>query len=307
MRVKYRVGLFLLLAAIIIAAAIVLQHGKDGSTAGQSVTPQGERPLSLEWGPVQKGVRTRLVPHSAQFILGQPIKFRLEMQNVGEATGWYYGPDEDSMLINGPDGKVVPYIRGPFSVVCRPQPLRPREVVTLFQAIDVTPQYYIVKPGRYTVQFRGTLGGPPGAPVSPVPLPPSNVVTIEVLPSKDGASDGDFVLRLLSVLPKGWDFSADPYAYIQERDVRPAGRLPVKGVYADMWYSPAGMKGNYVWIKVWQTCRSVEMSEQKKATLISEYLGKNQWGHVYVLIPPEAKRYWRDARKQIAAALEVRR
>lgn len=277
------------------------------------------RPLSIEWGPVQKGVRTRLVPHSVQFVLGKPIKFRLEMKNVGEATVGYdkQHADIDTMLIKGPDGQVVPYIMEPVSTAGSPKPLRPGKMVILFEEIDVAEQYYIAKPGRYTVQFRGTLGGPPGMPFTIVPFPPSNPVTIEVLPNEDAVSDGDFVPKLLSILPARWYFIAGPYAYVQEKEVRPEGRSPVKGVHASMFYSPTDRKGDDVWVEVWQTRRESAVSGQKKAGPASEYLGKNPWGHVYVrfshrqwgrekvLTPAEMAVHWRDVREKIAAALEV--
>lgn len=321
MRLDHLVGWCLLLVAAFAVVVVLLrpQNGSSGmvvgsttiqSVAQQSVAQQGMRPSSVEWGPVQKGVRTRLVPHSTQFVLGKPIKFRLELKNVSESVVGYdqQHADIDSMLIRGPDGKAVSYIMGPVSTFGTPKPLRPGKMVTLFEEIDVAEQYYIAKPGRYTVQFRGTFG-----------IPPSNTVTIEVLASKDTPSDGDFVPKLQSILPDGWYFIAGPYAYVQEKEVRPEGRSPVKGVRASMFYSPTDRKGDDVWIEVWQTRREAEVSGQKKAGSVSEYLGKNQWGHIYVgfshrrwgrddvLTSSEMEAHWRGVREKIAAALEVRR
>lgn len=232
----------------------------------------------------QNGLKTRLVPLEQQYSLGQPMKFRLEMTNVGASTIMYDSQQvgvNNAMIIKDQNGKISPYIAGSFQTGGGPKPIQPKEIVILFYQFDITSQYYIGKPGRYTVQFRGqdTAFGEES-------LPPSNIVEIDVQPATLTTTD-IFIGRLLDIIPNQWDLTKGLEKYIE-----------VDGICAQMDRIRA--KGGKEYIMVCQTYRLINLSSQGL-----EYLGKNQWGYVYISIQPEAETLWPNVREQIIKALEI--
>ena len=108
--------------------------------------------------PKLKGVKTHLTPLNKEFLLGQPMLFRLELINEGEAELLYDHQQvavNASMTITDEDGKPVPYVAGPTQTVGWHKPIKPGESVVLFDKFDISKQYDIRKPGRYKVQFSG--------------------------------------------------------------------------------------------------------------------------------------------------------
>ena len=51
-----------------------------------------------QWGPREGDRRTRLVPLADHFTLGQPMRFRLELKNVGQTVIYY---DTQQVAIDG--------------------------------------------------------------------------------------------------------------------------------------------------------------------------------------------------------------
>ena len=51
-----------------------------------------------QWGPQEDDLQTRLVPLADHFTLGQPMRFRLELKNVGQTLVYY---DTQQVAING--------------------------------------------------------------------------------------------------------------------------------------------------------------------------------------------------------------
>ena len=255
-------------------------------------------PTAIEWGPMQNQLRTRLVPLQQKYIVGQPMKFRLEMTNTGNSTIMYDSQQVDvnnAMIVTEPEGKTSPYIAGSFQTAGGPKPIEPEEIVILFDQFDITSQYFIDKPGRYTVQFRGQDKA-----FGEVPIPESNILKIEVQPGNLSPSYL-IVGRLLDILSEGWSLTL---VTPDEAEVNPLGRQSAKGVYISL-VRLAGYKADVVFIEIWQTDTVVDLSTQK-TTQISEYLGKNTWGYVYVFISPDAKTLWPNVREQIIESLEIK-
>ena len=175
--------------------------------------------------------------------------------------------------------------------------INPAEVVILFDELDVAAQYYVGKPGRYTVQFRGRDKA-----FGEVDFPISNIIEIDV---KSGTPTKALIFagRLLNILPEGWTLTAwlPP---LPESEVTPYGRQSAKGINAAL-VREAGLKADVIYISIWQTDEPVDISNQSGTAAVSEYLGKNQAGHVYAFIPSEAEAVWPDVREKIMHTLEI--
>ena len=108
--------------------------------------------------PKLKGIKTRLTPVSKEFVLGQPMLFRLELINGGEAELLYDDQQvdvNDSMIITDENENRIPYIAGPVQTGGYLRPIKPGESVILFDEFDMNKQYDIKKPGMFKVQFSG--------------------------------------------------------------------------------------------------------------------------------------------------------
>ena len=113
------------------------------------------------WGPEIDGLRTRLLPAQKEFFVGRPAKFRLEMKNFGKSDRMYDSQGvsvNGSIRISGPDEAPVRYVAGSFQTSGSSRSIAPGQKVALFEfdSLDVADQYLMVKPGSYTLDFRGT-------------------------------------------------------------------------------------------------------------------------------------------------------
>ena len=101
---------------------------------------------------------------SEMFVLGQPMLFRLEVDNSGEDELAYgrYVPLTfvDPMTITDEAGDTAAYL-GPAA----PQrvyqgddtPIKPGRSTVLLDGFDIAKHYDIKRPGRYKVQFTGGM------------------------------------------------------------------------------------------------------------------------------------------------------
>ena len=108
----------------------VAAAGVAGVTAllairGEAVAapPAAARPE--QWGPQQGDLRTRLAPLADHFVLGKPMRFRLELKNVGRAVVHYdpQGVDMNgSLTVRDPQGRPVRYVATSFQTMGRKPP-----------------------------------------------------------------------------------------------------------------------------------------------------------------------------------------
>jgi hypothetical protein len=106
--------------------------------------------------PTNPGLRTRLIPLGNEFVVGKPLKFRLELTNESPWAMIYDSQGVDrAYFITDPDGKEVPDIDRPRQTGGDDRLLRPGEKVVLSNEHDLAPYYLITRPGRYQVQFTG--------------------------------------------------------------------------------------------------------------------------------------------------------
>lgn len=277
-----------------------------------------------EWGPPKGGFATRLAPLEERYVLGRPMRFRLEMKNGSSSRMLFDAQQVDcnwSMIVTGPDGKRAAYIAPGYQTVGFDRAIDPGEVVVLLRGLDIASQYYVGRPGRYRVQYDGrsvsisehpegsqfvdgmlvfsdTKRGDRG-PSRHVSNIPSNVVEIEVLP---GELPPYLVAvgKLLEVLPGRWTISGARGAEEltppkRDLSIRTAIRLSARD----------GKVGTV--ITVWETGRTVDLTSLDLAeyAVPNEYWGRNDRGHIYVWMPPRAEYLWAEARRKLAATLDV--
>ena len=111
--------------------------------------------LGLE--PKLKGLKTRLVPVSKEFIAGSPMLFRLELTNLGQAAVDYMdsGVAYSPLTVLDAKGQPLPYVQSPAQIQVRKGQVASGASVVLADRMDLTRHYAITNPGSYAVQFSG--------------------------------------------------------------------------------------------------------------------------------------------------------
>jgi len=188
---------------------------------------------SAEEGPRFPDVRSQLVLLDADPAVGGPLRIRLELVNDSDTPMLYDAQgcsSNNSFDVRGPAGESVRFIDGPRSTGGSYHDLAPRSAVTLIEKADLTGQYLVSKPGRYTIRFRGYIRIVDAARHSRIRKEvenddkadyfgmlqaiessveePSNTVTVEVRP---GTVPEKYVVaeKLLPALPPRWEFAVN--------------------------------------------------------------------------------------------------
>jgi hypothetical protein len=171
-----------------------MSQGNIFASAEDLNEPQGLAQLAKDdkWGEPNNGLATQLFPQSEEYVIGKPMKFGLVLKNVSDSVKKYNDSSTSfkPLIVKTPDNN-YPYDKiGPFSTMVRPDSsIDACEIVILFEDRDITDEYLVIKPGKYTAQFRGGGG-----------LPISNIVEFEVKPGKP--NERDFLVSLLiNILP----------------------------------------------------------------------------------------------------------
>ncbi|MCD4728358.1 MAG: hypothetical protein K8R46_11890 [Pirellulales bacterium] len=263
---------------------------------------------SEQWGPQEGNLRTRLAPLADHFTLGQPMRLRLELKNVGQAV-IHYDPQQvainGSLAVHDPQGHPVRYIATSFQTVIGKRPaLTPGNIAFLFDQLNLDSQYLIVKPGKYSMQFRGY-----GA-------PQSNTVEIDLRPGTLPPIK-QIAGRLLDVLPNGWEITIHGYPGDSDHsrpvgwDEPPPGWEPVRGM------PTIGLAGNRsrqggVYATMWLCDRKLEWTGKVAwpGQTAAVHYGKCPEGYIYALLPSEAEAataQWPTFKKDLRKALQAER
>jgi hypothetical protein len=147
------------------------------------------------WGDAVKGLASRLSLTTKEPRLGEPVRVRLEVKNVGEGPATYDSQQaavNNSLIVKGPDGAAVPYIGLSYQTLGGPTALGPGETKSVFAELDVAAQYLIERAGNYTVQSRARGG-----------IPASNVLAMTVRPGTLSDFQKLFATLYRST-PAGW-------------------------------------------------------------------------------------------------------
>ncbi|MDD5326542.1 MAG: hypothetical protein PHY02_01860 [Phycisphaerae bacterium] len=247
-----------------------------------------------KWSEPNDGLVTQLIPQNEYYILGKPMEFGLVLKNISDSEK-KYDPQRaigmHSLIVKTADNSRVYYKAGPYQTSGGPRPIESGEVVTLFENRDISDEFAITKPGKYTVQFRGFYR-----------LPASNVIEFEV--KTRGTPDERDVLidQVIDVLPDANWLAMAPKRFRHA----PAGRK--EETISIILRHLGGEKGGDVLVFLWKTNSPMDVTEEKEEdTPTSDYLGKNASGYFYIETPPKALDYWPKMKEDIAKTLKLDR
>lgn len=243
---------------------------------------------------LQRGFEVRLVPLSKEFVVGEPMLFRVEMTNISESPITYMATKSvmvnDPMSIKGPDGNLIPYVDTSYQTLGGDEMIKPGQTVILADNYDVTSQYCIIEPAQYTFQFKGFESRG---------IKPSNIVEIDAKPGKLSQADS-IVERLIPVLPKGWVFTRTLLPRKQ-----PSSENPSKALIVNL-IGERRRKGVDEGISVLILVSPTEDEIAPEPEWFTGHLwGESKWGPVYVEAF-DAELLWPDYREQIIKALDIR-
>ena len=231
-------------------------------------------PADAGWGQPTNGLATRLTLVTKEPTLGKPIQLKLEIKNVGNTPAKF--DDQQAMVNNafevqGPAGTPVPFVGMSTQTMGVETTLAPGAEKPVFGSLDITEQYLLEKPGKYTIRFRTQhLGN----------LPKSNQLTMTV---KDGPLTDQ--VKLISALhkaaPTGW-------------------RVARFGDEISFLNSPTGLKKDVAVVSLFFT--KDEMTTRDDA----EKLGKTKMGYAWLEISPkDTANRWPDSKKVIEEQLKA--
>jgi hypothetical protein len=230
-----------------------------------------------------------LTPVTSEFVIGHPMLLRLEMKNDGSdpvAYGRTSVTVNSPMLVTGPDGETIPYVDTSYQTAGGIDVILPGEVIILAGRYDVASQYRIIRPGRYTFQFRGVRPG----------RETSNVCEVEVRPGPLPAVE-QMIERLLPILPAGWNFTR--HLATQSR----SDGKSVELIYVHLIAQRGGKgsdKGVLLLIPIGGDPAETDPWLKEQVDL----WGLSPWGPVYARVT-EADELWPRHRTEIAHVLDI--
>lgn len=254
------------------------------------------------WGRPNYGYATQLICQSKKFVVGEPMNFGLVLKNVSDSLKWYdhQAISHNTLLIKAPDSNEVYYKKGQFQTGGAMQPIDKGEIVTLFENRNITDEYVITKPGKYSIQLReGNYGMSMDS-----TFPASNIIEFEVKAGTPRKEDR-ILSSLIDILPnKKWQLA---WSSDTSSDA-PAGREKVKNTFSCSFYRIAGPSGKeeVITVRLWVTPKQTKVKKQREDTVISEYLGKTAFGYAYALTPPKVDEYWPTVEQDIFEALRYK-
>jgi len=292
---------FLMCTMNVMADKIHLKSGKvlEGGLK-ENKNPQGIALLAKDedWGEEGNGYKTQLIPTGDEYTVGKPMPFHLVMKNVSNDIKWFdaQGISHPVFTVMGPDGKRVRHKVAPFQTGGGQKPIDTGEIVALFEERDITKEYMIIVPGKYTIQFSEGKYGMSAADT----FPASNIIEFEVQPGQP-LNEDILITSLSGIIPekclltKSWDSN-------------PNGRQPIQGVPIGI-FCPGIHRMTSETI-LWQTDRTVDITggeEQTKNVEASEYLGKNDSGHIYLSVSSKLEAIWPSIREDIIKTLNLKK
>jgi hypothetical protein len=276
---------------------------RDGTVTFTECSPG--KPTDDELGPESHGLRVRLISAQEEFVVGQPARFRLEMQNTSDRLIRYDDQGvgvNDPMEVVDPHGRRVRYVWGPVSTGRSGElpGLGPGETTVLLDDYDLCDQYLLTEPGIYSVQYRQDAAF----------LPPSNAVRFKMSPGTLPL-DMKVPAALLTILPADWDIHLNSRVFrVENNEITPVGWESGPGTYVAL-KSHSSNKQDPWGVAIWVAERKLAWTgkfrsgKAVKSEDAATYLGKGADGHVYWTLPPRAETEWQDIRAKVAEALQI--
>lgn len=282
--------------------------------------PEGTALLAKEenWGESEFGYRTQLIPLSEEFVVGKPMLFGLLLKNDTDTIKWFdsQGILHSCFKVVGPNEAPVLCIQHVFSTMGYELPIDTGEIAILSEHRDISGEYVMTQPGKYSIQIDGHNYGI-GLPDT---FPKSNVVEFEVQPGP-GKSPDRLHGKLASIArPPHW------YLYSGWRTgAGPAGREKVESlVFAFTYMKKLQNLADY-YVPVWVTKTPARLQKDKGATAqtmaqqsaksmlyqespaqTSHYLGENRDGYFYATISEQARNDWPGIIKDLRKGLDLK-
>ncbi|HBG27393.1 MAG: hypothetical protein A2Y10_19000 [Planctomycetes bacterium GWF2_41_51] len=229
-----------------------------------------------------------LTPLAEKFTIGKAMPFRIEMKNISNESLPYTKKNvtvHNPMIITGPDGEKVEYLAGPCSIVVTTEFTEPNETVILAESFDVGADYHIVKPDKYSFQFRGDYG------VN------SNTVEIEVASGELSAIE-IITEKLKPIVPKDWILSRSNINDIDDLDMRAEKGISIGMMKKGFIKNPKGSVGIFMLVNP-----SEDFLQKMNREL--ELWGDSEWGPVYFQTS-NAEEHWPEYKRQIKEAMGIR-
>lgn len=244
---------------------------------------------------LKKGIEIRLTALSKEFVIGQPMLFRIEMTNISKSPIRYKAISSvmvnEPMIVTGPNENNIKYVDASYQTGVRDEEIEPGETIILADKYDVASQYRIIKAGKYNFQFNGIW--PPG-------IGPSNIVEIDVMPG--GLSPADSIVeRLLPVLPEGWVFTRRLLSKKTSSESKLNGCICVHLIGESRRKAIDEDIGVLIVVNPTEDVVSVEPEWFE-----GHLWGRCKWGPVYVK-SFDADLLWEDYKEQIIKALGIKK
>ncbi len=234
-----------------------------------------------------RAVRYVLTPLADEFVLGQPMLFRLEMKNVGDKTLGYWRTSvmvNDPMLVIDPNGRTLPYIDTSYQTGAGTDAILPGETIVLEDQYDVASQYRVLHPGRYKFQWKSHDRV-------------SNICEMDVKPGP--VPEAELIYgRIRATLPTGWGATRRVVA-ASEYDEPPQG----KRLYVSL-IGKSGGKGNDCGIDLLILMEGDRIDADPWLKEWYDFWGLSRWGPVYARVG-EIEPLWPKYREGITGAWEI--
>lgn len=235
---------------------------------------------------LQKNLQATLIPLQDEYIVGQPMRFRLEATNSGDSEILlsYFSSAvmvNNPLAIKGANGSEVLYIGGSTQTAGRQEVFKPGEKNILISNYDAATKYLITTAGDYTVRFRGQYQ-----------IPPSEPIMIRVKPGKLNLRE-EITIKILSVLPAGWEFQG-------ATELSPTSKDTNEHLNLMFGANIGGFVGSFVAV-------IIDPNEDILATYSKrpiEKIGQGPWGCVY-MTERKADMFWPNCRQEITKALNL--
>ena len=234
------------------------------------------------------GFDVLLIPLSQDFVIGKPMLFRVEIKNISDETLGYMNTSfmvNDPMIVKDSNDTIVPYIAGDAQTGGGPEFVEPGEIIILSDNYDARSQYHIVKPGKYTFQFKGLHQ-----------TKPSNIVKMDVKAGQLSALES-VVEELRKILPDNWgltrriaysrQFAADTNidgAVIVHLIGKPRHKTKDRGIGLGLYINP---------------------SQPDQGSFEGHLWGQCELGYVYAN-SINAELLWPNYKEQITKALDIK-
>jgi len=244
---------------------------------------------------IKKGIEFHLIPITREFVISQPMLLRIEMINVSDipilypATGPTAIVANDQMNVVGPNGEKIKYVDTSYQIGVWHDVILSGESIIVADKYDVSSQYRIVKPGRYTFQFKGW---PRHINLA------SNTVEVQVKPGEPSLVE-KITEKLLEVLPEGWECTRTLVP--KEGDENPFSET---FIVVHLIGERAGKPNTLgILLYIFLTEDEIELEPEFASEL--ELWGRCKWGAVYANVR-DAERLWPNYREQIMKALGIK-